>query len=75
MNFMARFLGDFAKLRKETINSPSFIRQIFTKFHISVFYQKTFVENIQVSLKSGKNEGYLTWRPIYSGDIISLSSC
>jgi hypothetical protein len=34
---MARSLGDFAKLREATINSPAFIRQIFMKFNISVF--------------------------------------
>jgi len=48
---MARFLGDFAKLRKETINSPSFIRQIFTKFHISVFYQKNICREYSSVIK------------------------
>ena len=41
--------------------------RIFTKFDIWVFFEKT-VENIQVglSLKSDKNKGYFTWRPIYT---------
>jgi len=31
-------------------------------------------EKIQLSLKSDKNKGYFTWRPIYIFDHISLSS-
>jgi len=31
-------------------------------------------KKIQVSLKSEKNSGYFTWRPIYIFDHISLSS-
>jgi len=34
---------------------------------------RKFVEKIQVSLKSDKNNGYFTWRPIYIFDHISLS--
>jgi len=32
------------------------------------------VSKIQISLKSGKNNGYFTSRPIYTCDHISLSS-
>jgi hypothetical protein len=32
-----------------------------------------YVEIIQVSLKSNKNNGYFTWRPIYICDHISLN--
>jgi hypothetical protein len=39
MNIMARSLGDFAKLRKTSINSLVFIREIFMKIHIYVFYE------------------------------------
>jgi hypothetical protein len=34
---------------------------------------RKFVEKIQISLKSGKNNGYFTWRPMYVYDNISLS--
>ena len=37
------------------------------------FFLKS-VEKIQVPLKSDKNNGYFTWRPIYIFDHISLSS-
>ena len=36
-------------------------------------FQK-YVEEIQVSLKSDKNNGYFKWRPIHIFDHISLSS-
>jgi len=45
-------------------------------FH-EILYLSTFrksVQRIQVSLKSNKNNGYFTWRPIYIFDHISLSS-
>jgi len=29
---------------------------------------------VQVSLKSDKNNGYITWRPVHNFDHISLSS-
>jgi len=40
--------------------------------HLSIF-RKT-IGKIQFSLKSGKNNRYFTWRPIYIFDHISLSS-
>jgi hypothetical protein len=48
----------------------------WTDFHeilyLSIF--QTYVEKIQVSLKSDKNNGYFTCRPTYIYDNISLSS-
>jgi hypothetical protein len=32
------------------------------------------IENIQISLKSDKNNGYFTWRPMYIYDKISMNS-
>ena len=40
--------------------------------YLSVF--RKFVGKIQVPLKSNRNKGYFTWRPIYIFDYISLSS-
>jgi len=37
---------------------------------MSIF--RKFVEKIQVSLKSNKRNGYVTWRPRYIYDSISL---
>jgi len=39
---------------------------------LSIFLNS--VENIQISLKSDKNNRYFTWRPIHIYDYISLSS-
>jgi hypothetical protein len=39
---------------------------------LSIFRKS--VEKIQVSLKSDKNNGYFTWRPMYIYDYISLNS-
>jgi len=53
------------------------------KFDISVFFQN--VMTFEVSLKSDKNNGYITWWPMYIsdniwpisslGEIVSLKSC
>jgi len=45
--------------------------RIFKKFDS---YFSKIVEKIQVSLKSAKNDGYCTRRPLYMYDHISLSS-
>ena len=49
----------------------------WTDFHeiwyFSIFFSKSVVK-IQVSLKSDKNNGYFTWRPMYIFDHISLTS-
>ena len=42
-------------------------------FVIMDFFGKS-VEEIQVWLKSDKNNGYLTWRPMYVYNNISLNS-
>jgi len=46
---------------------------MFVKFDIWLFFQKP-IKEIQVFLKSGKNNGHFTWRPMYIYDTISLSS-
>jgi len=45
-----------------------------TYFHENQYWRifRKSVEKIQVSLKSYKNNGYFTWRPIYEG---GLKSC
>jgi hypothetical protein len=78
-------LGMFAKLLKATINFilsvclPVHMEQLgsmWTDFHevwfLSIFL-KSF-EEIQVSVKSDKNNGYFTWSPIHIYYHISLSS-
>ena len=45
---------------------------LYEILYLSIF-RKT-VEKIQVSLKSDKNDGYLTWAPVYIFDHISLIS-
>jgi len=48
----------------------------WTDFY-EILYLRVFrksVEKIQVSLKSGKNNGYFTWTPIYIYDILLNSS-
>jgi hypothetical protein len=69
--------GAFAKLPKATI---SFVmKQLgsrWTDFHeiryLRIF--RNYVERFQVSLKSDKNNGYLTCRHVYIYDNISLNS-
>ena len=43
------------------------------KFYTWVYFEKS-LEEIQVSLKSNKNNGYFIWEQIYISDNISLSS-
>jgi hypothetical protein len=43
-------------------------------WYLSIFRGKKSVEKIQFSLKSDKNNGYFTWRPIRNFDHISLYS-
>ena len=83
-----QFLGAFAKLRKATISFVMSVRlsdcrsasknsvpteRIFMKIHMNVFFGKCF-ENIQVSLKSDKHNGYFAWRLIYIFGHLSLIS-
>jgi hypothetical protein len=69
-------LGAFTKLRKATINLAMSVRpsvrmeqlgshwtDFHEMWHLSIF--RKFVEKFQYSLKSDKNDGYFTWRPIY----------
>jgi hypothetical protein len=86
MSVMARFLGAFAKLQKTTNSFVTSVRPFvrmeqFSCFHRTDSYEVSyfsilsrFVGNIQVSLKSGKNNGYFTVRPTYTYDLISLIS-
>jgi len=72
-------LGYFAKLRKVTI---SFLMSVCLSIHMEQLGSLKFtfenfwkyVENVQVSLKSIKNNGYFTWRPMHVYDYIWLSS-
>jgi hypothetical protein len=78
-NYNSCILGAFAKLRNVTI---SFVMSVcpsvrmeqlgshWTDIH-EIWYLCVFrksVEDIQVSLKSDKNNGYFTWRPLYIYD-------
>ena len=63
------YLGEFAKLRKVTI---SFVRMDQLSSHSTdfrgIWYLSTFrkfAEALQVSLKSGKNNEYFTWRHVH----------
>ena len=80
-------LGAFAVLRKATISFVMSIRpsvhmeqlgSYWTDFkeiwYLSIFRKKKTLEKIQVSLKSKKNKGYITWRPLDIFDHISLIS-
>ena len=83
LDLLRWFLGAFAKLRKVIIsvmsvclsawNNSAPTGRIFMKFGIWGFFRKT-VQNIHVSLKYYKNNGYFTWRPIYIFGRISLIS-
>jgi len=79
------FLGTVTGLREATMSfvmsvCPSVrIKQLgshWTDFR-ELWYWSIFpksVKKIQVSLKSDKNNGYITWRPMYVFDHISLIS-
>ena len=78
------FFGKFTKLRKATISFVMSVRpsawnnsaptgRIFMKFDIWLFFENS-VGKVQVSINSDKNNRYLTWRPIYIFDHISLNS-
>jgi len=79
------FLSDFGKLRKATTGFVMSVRLSlrmgqfgvqWMDFHeiwnFSIF--QTSVKKIPVSLKSYKNNGYFTWRPIHIFDHISFNS-
>ena len=50
----------------------SHLKDIREVWYLSIF--RNSVEIIQVSLKSDKNKGYFTWRPIYIYHISLISS-
>jgi len=60
-------------LRPSTCYNSAPTGRIFMKFCIWVFFEKP-VKKTQVSLQSGKNNEYFTWRSIHFFDHISLSS-
>ena len=85
---MTQILGEFAKLRKDTIsfdisvcpsvrpsawNKPVSTGRIFMKFAIWICFEKS-VEKFQASLNQTKNNGYFTWRMISIFNSILLSS-
>jgi hypothetical protein len=68
------FVGAFAKPRNTTIRFVMSVCPYIKQFgcHWTSFYEILYlnifqksVDKIQVSLKSDKNNGYLTWRPIH----------
>jgi hypothetical protein len=77
-------LGTFARLRKATISfiksvSPcgkkksDLILWIFLKFGFGLFFEN-LLKKVQVLLKSDKNNGHFTRRPMYINNDISLNS-
>ena len=73
----SNFLGTFAKLRKAQLASLclSVCQLPLDEFSRNlIFFFRKSVEYVQVSLKSDKNNGRATWRPINVFDHISLSS-
>jgi len=75
--------GHSQKLRKMTVgfvlfarlsawNSSAPTERMFMKFYIWIFWK--FVDKIEVSLKSDKNDGHCTWRSMYIFDHVSLNS-
>ena len=80
-HFCYSCLGAFAKLRKAVISLiksvcmeelSSHWKDFHEIWYLSIF-KKSFKE-IQVSLKSGKNNALFMWRRMYNFDHISLSS-
>jgi hypothetical protein len=70
------FLGAFAKLRKATLNFVMSVRlsawnnsahtgRIFMQFYIWLFFS-SLLKKIQVPFKFDKNNGYFTWRQVYT---------
>ena len=77
------FSGAFAELRKATQNRHVRLSAWknsalhWTDFNDTLYFIifRKIVKKIQFSLKSDKNEGYFTWRPIYICQHISLIIC
>ena len=74
------FLGAFAKLQKANITLLCLsvhVKQLssnWTDFHEIWHIFCKYVEQIQFSLKSNRNNGYFTWRPTYIYGNILLNS-
>jgi hypothetical protein len=47
------------------------LERIFVKFHFFLFFFRKFFNKNQVSFNPDKNNGYITWRPMYIYDNIS----
>ena len=60
-------------VRLSAWNSAPTGRNFMKNWNLSIFFFKS-VKRIQLSLQSGKNKGYFTWRPIYIFHHISLNS-
>ena len=65
-----QFSGVFAKFLKATISLVMSVR--LSVLCLSIFRKS--IENIEVSLKCEKNNGYLTLRHLYIYDSVSLNS-
>ena len=59
------------RVRSGRMEQSASIGWIFVKFDIWVLFEKS-AEEIQVPLKSDKNNGYFTWRPIYIGVCVCI---
>jgi len=88
IGFIQAFLCAFAKLRKQLLGLSCLAVHLSFGLHGTtwlpldgfswnlVFEElKKSVKEIQMSLKSDKNDGYLTWRRMYIYDNIRSNSC
>ena len=83
LKYHVQFSGDIVKLQKAAISivmpvclfiwmeqlSP-YLTEFYEIWYSSIFQKLT--KKIQVSVKSEKNDGHYTWKPIYIFDHISL---
>jgi len=77
---LTALLGEFAELRKGTVSFVMSVRphgiarlplDRFSWNLITGVYFRKFVTKHQGALKSAKNNGYFTWRPMYIYDSIA----
>jgi hypothetical protein len=71
--FYARSQKELRHVNPSSLKNSATTGRIFMKIDILAFFEKS-VEKIQVALKSDKNNGRFTWRPMYIYDHISLNS-
>ena len=83
LNYHVQFSGNIVKLQKAAISivmpvclfiwmeqlSP-YLKHFHEIWYVSIFKKST--KKIQVSLRSEKNDGHFTWKPIYIFHHISL---